>query len=359
MKARFRLSVAVLVLLCGSWSGFDAYARLGSDTDGPLLCEGGYYGPLTCTAEYNVCVNNAQTQLAQSNSLLSALNLEQANIQSKMNTSLKALNASITAESEIKSNFIQSRTRVEELKKSITHAMNLQKMQEEFFASITADVAKLSQALPQIALRLNDLIINQNTKIEIIIADFKSELSATQDPDEIEKLELNIEIFKKLKIAQTKLPSNDPQALYDLLRKAFQGKGEEQVKALSSFDPLTRLILKTIFDNNLMSFGDVEPSELTRQMILIKNNMNEFVVRQVGLLDLEEQKLVKFTSSLETATNDRLNKEQVCRETEERIIMLPQLISNTNQSIVGSKNSLIGCSQFCSQKWIPQYCYRL
>jgi hypothetical protein len=359
MKTRLRLSIAVVVLLSCTWMGDNAFAKVNGENDGPLICEGGFYGPLTCGGDYNICFNTAQAQLAQSSSVLSSLNLEQGNIQSKMNSCLKELNASISSQSEIQSDYIQSRTRVDELKKNVSQVTNIQKMQEDLFESISADVAKLSHALPQIALRLNDLVINQNTKIELIISDFKNELDSTQDPEEVEKLELNIEIFKKLKLAQSKLPSNDPQALYDLMKKAFQGKGEEQVKALSSFDPLTRLILKTIFDNNLMSFGVVEPSELTRQMSLIKINMDEFVARQSGLLTLEEQKLSQFTSTLQVATIDRNNKENNCRAIEERSILLPQLIANANQTITGNRSLVDGCIKFCSKTWFPKTCYRL
>lgn len=233
---------------------------------GQPRCKAAHWSPVTCVAEYNVCVSNSNTQIAQTNSNLAGLKQEQTAIPARINICMRDLLASTKAESEIKNILNQSKTKIESLKSIKSQIENLQRMQESFFVSLYANVSKLGEVLPQIAVRLNDLIINQNTKIDLVISDYKSELLSTQDSNEIDKIEINIEIFKKLKLAQSKMPSSDPQLFVSIVDKALHGKGQEQLKAISYFDPLTYLVLKTVFDNKLTSTGVVGINELTNQI---------------------------------------------------------------------------------------------
>lgn len=351
------LNLHLVLALCCLIVGNNANARLrGPDGPEPVHCTKGYWTPVTCNGDYNVCISNSQLQVSQSNNKLSELNQEQSAISGRINSCMKQLLASTKTESDRKSDLVQSRTKNEDLKSSKLQLENLRKMEESFFLAIDEEVDKLGEALPQIAIRLNDLIVNQNTKIDLIISDFSAELALTKDSDEADKIEFNIEIFKKLKIAQSKMSSNDPQEFYKLVNQALHGKGDEQVKAISYFDPLTYLILKTVFDNKLTSSGVVGPSELTKQISVIKSNMDNFISKQSSELALEEQKLSQFAATFQDATNDRINKENACRDLEGRSIVLPQLIVDASGEISGSNTLVASCNSYCSKSWIPPYC---
>lgn len=174
--------------------------------------------------------------------------------------------------------------------------------------------------------------------------------------EETERIEFNIEIFKKLKIAQSNMPTNDPKDFYKLVNQALHGKGDEQLKAISYFDPLTYLILKTVFDNKRTSSGLVGPSDLTKQMSVIKSNMDNLISKQGSELALEEQKLSQYSTAFQYATNDRIKKENKCKDFEGRSNLLPELIINVSGEISESSAQLASCNQFCTRTWIPQRC---
>ena len=253
-----------------------AYAR--KDTK---KCRPGYYSGQNCkNNNYNICINNSHTKINEANNILSNLKSEKIETPSKINSCMKEVVASFKIESDKKSSLVRTQTKINDFKNNIFQTGRIQKMQEDYFNAIGLEANKLNSALPEIALRLNDLILHQNTKIDLIIINLITQMDLVKDENEIDKIEMEIEVFKKLRIIQSKISSGDPIAFNSLIQDALYGQGDRKLKAISAFDPLTYLVLKTVLDNKLTTLGAVGLNDLQDQMTFIKNDMRNFITKQ-------------------------------------------------------------------------------
>ena len=353
----------VVIAICSLSIINDSYARPTSKEGEhprpePVFCTKGYWGPVNCNNNiYNSCFNSSNNQIVEALNKLLTLQQESASAPAITNNCMKELVSLIKNESDLRSSLDQTKARVNNLKDNIKQLVHIQKLQENYFKVINFETRKLQSALPEIAIHLNELFTNQNIKIDLIIAQLFSEMELSKDQDENEKIELEIEIFKNLRITQSKLSPSDPKAFADLVYDSLYGEGEKKLKAISAFDPLTYLVLKTILDNKLISLGKFNENEIVNQMFIISNEMKNFISKKNSDLDLE---LIKFETShlnFESATKNRSIKESICADFDERINVLPNLINNASIDIEAKKSLLVNCKKHCTNNWIPGECY--
>lgn len=132
MKVDFNLHL--VLSLCCLFFGSSAYAYNHKEPGySPTICHPGYWTPLTCSNDYNVCISSSNAKLTQSNTNLTELKQEQGAIPGKINSCMKALLASVKTEFDRKSDFIQSQTKNDYLKMAKSQVENLKGLQESFF----------------------------------------------------------------------------------------------------------------------------------------------------------------------------------------------------------------------------------
>jgi hypothetical protein len=301
------------------------------------VCDGNYY---SCRASYGQEVNQFNTTIAE-------LNQEQGSLSGRLYSCEAELNSLLRIESDRRNELIEVQTKVTELQRSKSQLSRHQELQASFFQTFNEEANKLGEALPEIALRLRNLIENENSKIDLVLNNLDQELKSAQNTDEQEKIILEMQIFRKLKLAETQLNSNDPNAFKKLVNVALFGEGQCQVDAIKKIDPITYLVLKTVFTNKIANAESIGNEDLRKQIELIKNNMNILLNELGSELGIEQQKAAQGLTAYQDASFYKNNKEGECGRINARGVLLPQFLQNASAGVSESSARFVSCNRYC------------
>lgn len=303
---KLKIIVQALLMLFGVTLVIDSvYARPSSG-----ICF--KHTEIRCNANFYSCQENFKQQSNQLNKNLSDLRQERDAFPSRLSSCKDELIALMQIESDRRSEFNQIQEKMINLQKNKNKFVQIQEMQNAFFESFDEETKDLGKILPDVALKIRDLIENENLKIEMVLSDLKDDLKNSQEAQEQEKLKLEIKIIKKLKLTESFMSSED--------QKVFQ-----------------RLISDALSGDNL------------KQVELVKNNLKRVITEQESELSLLQEMVGQSLSSYQEIRTSKNNKEGVCLSINERGGMLEGLIQNDLAGISLVESQMPSCNQFCQK----------
>lgn len=303
MKVSFNIHLVLTLCCLFFFNNANAY-RGGGD----FTCRRPMKITIVCDGSaYNSCRNNSIQNINQYNAQVANLKAELGTVDERI---LNCKNEIITLmDNEIKEacelSYLKGKNEAQKITKALLS--EYQKLQDAFFLTMEAPVDRgndRAKSQIEITFHLKNLIEGQIKAIDSIINDLNIQLPLIKDDDEKEKVEIDIQTLKALKIPLRKI----------------------------NFDYQTEVDL----DANLKG-----------KMQEVKTNLSLLSARFDSEYTLGQQKFFQSDSNFKEASSRKTKKENECNEINERKGQLPALIQ---EAIAGflQKNALLdGCNQYC------------